>query len=57
MISVIKGTYDAAVVAYSNEERNTFRRMVEKGMIPAASVRVIWRSLLIPNSPIVIRTA
>jgi len=56
VIAVINGTYDAAVVAYSNDERNTFQRMVEKGMIPAGSVRVIWRSPLIPNSPIVIRT-
>jgi phosphonate transport system substrate-binding protein len=56
VIAVINGTYDAAVVAYSNEERNTFQHMVEKGMIPAGSVRVVWRSPLIPNSPIVIRT-
>jgi phosphonate transport system substrate-binding protein len=56
VVAVINGTYDAAVVAYSNEARNTFQRMVEKGMIPANSVRVIWRSPLIPNSPIVIRT-
>jgi phosphonate transport system substrate-binding protein len=56
VIAVINGTYDAAVVAYSNEDRNTFQRMVEKGMIPAGAVRVIWRSPLIPNSPIVVRT-
>ncbi|WP_137127895.1 phosphate/phosphite/phosphonate ABC transporter substrate-binding protein [Roseomonas sp. HF4] len=56
VVAVINGTYDAAVVAYSNDARNTFQRMVEKGMIPANSVRVIWRSPLIPNSPIVIRT-
>ncbi len=56
VVAVVNGTYDAAVVAYSNEDRNTFQRMVEKGMIPANSVRVIWRSPLIPNSPIVIRT-
>ncbi len=55
VMAVINGTYDAAVVAYSNEERNTFQRMAEKGMIPAGAVRVIWRSPLIPNSPVVIR--
>lgn len=55
VMAVINGTYDAAVVAYSNDARNTFQRMVEKGMIPANSVRVVWRSPLIPNSPIVIR--
>jgi phosphonate transport system substrate-binding protein len=56
VMAVINGTYDAAVVSYSNADRNTFQRMAEKGMIPAGAVRVIWRSPLIPNSPIVIRT-
>ncbi|MBB5690765.1 phosphonate transport system substrate-binding protein [Roseomonas alkaliterrae] len=55
VMAVINGTYDAAVVAYSNDERNTFQRMAEKGMIPAGAVRVVWRSPLIPNSPIVLR--
>ncbi|MBR0680389.1 phosphonate ABC transporter substrate-binding protein [Roseomonas eburnea] len=55
VMAVINGTYDAAVVAYSNENRNTFQRMVEKGMIQDGQVRVIWRSPLIPNSPIVLR--
>lgn len=56
VIAVINGTYDASVVSYSNDERNTFQRMVEKGMIPAGAVRVVWRSPLIPNSPFVVRT-
>jgi phosphonate transport system substrate-binding protein len=55
VMAVINGTFDAAVLAYSNERRNTFQRMVEKGMIPDGSVRVIWTSPLIPNSPIVMR--
>jgi phosphonate transport system substrate-binding protein len=54
-MAVINGTFDAAVLAYSNERRNTFQRMVEKGMIPEGAVRVIWKSPLIPNSPIVLR--
>jgi phosphonate transport system substrate-binding protein len=55
VMAVINGTFDAAVVAYSNERRNTFQRMAEKGMIPSGAVRVVWKSPLIPNSPIVIR--
>jgi phosphonate transport system substrate-binding protein len=55
VMAVINGTFDAAVLAYSNERRNTFQRMVEKGMIPEGAVRVIWKSPLIPNSPIVLR--
>lgn len=55
VMAVLNGTFDAAVVSYSNEQRNTFQRMAEKGMIPADAVRVVWRSPLIPNSPFVIR--
>jgi phosphonate transport system substrate-binding protein len=55
VMAVINGTFDAAVLAYSNERRNTFQRMVEKGMIPDGAVRVIWRSPIIPNAPIVMR--
>lgn len=53
--AVINGTFDAGVVSYSNDRRNTFQRMAEKGMIPEGAVRVIWRSPLIPNSPLVLR--
>ena len=56
VMAVINGTFDAAVVAYSNDRRNTFQRMAEKGMIRDGAVRVIWRSPLIPNGPIVMRT-
>ena len=56
VMTVINGTFDAAVLSYSNERRNTFQRMAEKGMIPEGAVRVIWKSPLIPNAPIVMRT-
>ena len=56
VMTVINGTFDAAVLSYSNERHNTFQRMVEKGMIPEGAVRVIWKSPLIPNAPIVMRT-
>ena len=56
VMTVINGTFDVAVISYSNERRNTFQRMAEKGMIPEGAVRVIWKSPLIPNAPIVMRT-
>jgi phosphonate transport system substrate-binding protein len=56
VMTVINGTFDSAVLSYSNERRNTFQRMAEKGMIPEGAVRVIWKSPLIPNAPIVMRT-
>jgi phosphonate transport system substrate-binding protein len=55
VMAVINGTFDAAVISYSNERRNTFQRMAEKGMIPEGAIRVIWKSPLIPNAPIVMR--
>lgn len=55
VIAVLNGTFDCGAIAYSNERRNTFQRMEEKGMIPAGQIRVIWTSPLIPNSPVVLR--
>lgn len=56
VIAVLNGQYDCGAVSYSNEARNTFQRMEEKGMIPAGSIRVVWRTPLIPNGPFVGRT-
>lgn len=56
VMAVLNGTFDCGAVAYSNEARNTFQRMEEKGMIPAGQIRQVWLSPLIPNSPLVLRT-
>jgi phosphonate transport system substrate-binding protein len=55
VIAVLNGTFDAAATFWNNEERGNVQRMVEKGMIPANSIRIIWTSPLIPNSPYVVR--
>lgn len=55
VIALLNGTFDAAATFWNNEERGNVQRMVEKGMIPANSVRIVWRSPRIPNSPYVVR--
>ena len=51
ILAVINGTYDAACTWYRNEQRSNFQRMQGKKMIPENSVRVIWMSPQLPESP------
>lgn len=55
VIAVLNGTYDAGATFWSNPRRGNIQRMEEKGMIPAGSMRIIWTSPMIPNSPWVMR--
>jgi phosphonate transport system substrate-binding protein len=54
VLAVVQGTYDAAATWYNNEELSNFKRMEGKGMIPKDSVRVIWKSPDLPESPYVV---
>jgi phosphonate transport system substrate-binding protein len=56
VIALVNGTFEAVATHQTNDTAGNIPRMVEKGMIPAGSTRVIWTSPLIPNSPVVIRT-
>jgi phosphonate transport system substrate-binding protein len=56
VIAVVNGSYDAAVTWWTNERRSNFLRMEEKGMIPKGSVRVLWKSPALPESPWAIHT-
>ena len=56
VIALIEGTFEAVATHQTNDHSGNIPRMVEKGMIPAGSTRVIWTSPLIPNSPVVMRT-
>lgn len=53
--AVVNGTFDAAATSWTNEKRGNAQRMVEKGMIPAGSYRIIWTSPQIPQGPYVAR--
>lgn len=56
IIALLNGTFDAAATHWTNAEDGNIQRMQEKGMIPKDSVRIIWTSDLIPDSPWVVRT-
>ena len=56
VIALVNSTFEAVATHQVNDHAGNIPRMVEKGMIPAGSTRVIWQSPLIPNSPIVMRT-
>jgi len=56
VIALLNGTFDVAATWYNSDERSNFTRMMDKGMIPKDSVRVIWKSPKLPSSPIAVPT-
>jgi phosphonate transport system substrate-binding protein len=56
VIALINGTFEVVATHWTNEKRGNIQRMVEKGMVPEGSTRIIWTSPLIPGSPVVMRT-
>jgi phosphonate transport system substrate-binding protein len=55
VMALSQNTFDVVATAWNNEEHGNIQRMERKGMIPKGSVRVIWKSPKIPNSPWVVR--
>jgi phosphonate transport system substrate-binding protein len=51
VLALVRGQFDAIATHETNDTSGMVQRLVERGMIPAGSTRVIWRSPLIPNSP------
>ena len=56
VMAVVNGTYDAAATWYTTEERTNVTRMIQKGMIPKDSVRMVWRSPKIQDDCFAIRS-
>ncbi len=63
VIALLNGQYDAVATWISGMgdpaagyTRGNLRRMVDKGALDMADIRVIWQSSLIANGPMVIRT-
>ena len=57
VVALLNDTFDGAATWWNSEERSNFTRMWDKGMIPKDSVRVIWKSPLLPSSPITVRSS
>jgi phosphonate transport system substrate-binding protein len=51
VIALVRGQFDAVATYQVNAEAGVAQRLAKRGMIPAASTRVIWTSPLIPASP------
>ena len=51
VLALVRGQYDGVATHETNETSGMVQRLVDRGMIPAGSTRVVWRSPLIPNSP------
>jgi phosphonate transport system substrate-binding protein len=56
VIALVNGTFEAVATHWTNESRGNIQRMVEKGLVPAGSTRIVWTSPIIPGSPVVMRT-
>lgn len=56
VIALVNGTFEAVATHWTNETRGNIQRMVEKGLIPQGSTRIVWTSPIIPGSPVVMRT-
>lgn len=54
-LAVINGQYDGGFVWYRSETDSVFQRMWDKNLIAKNSVRVIWTSPDIPESPWAVR--
>jgi phosphonate transport system substrate-binding protein len=55
MLAIVNGQYDAGFVWYRSATDSVFQRMWDKNLIAKDSVRVVWTSPDIPESPWVVR--
>ncbi len=54
-LAIINGQYDAGFVWFRSATDSVFQRMWDRNMIPKDSVRVVWTSPDIPESPWAVR--
>jgi phosphonate transport system substrate-binding protein len=54
--AVVNGQFDAGAVFWTNETSGIVQRLESRGMVPKGSTRIIWKSPLIPNSPLCVRS-
>lgn len=56
VMALVNGTFDAVATHWRNEEAGNIQNMEKKGLIPAGSTRIIWKSPVIPNTPVMMLT-
>ena len=56
VMALVNGTFEAVATHWRNETAGNIQTMEKKGLIPAGSTRIIWKSPVIPNTPVMILT-
>ncbi|KFL25701.1 phosphonate ABC transporter substrate-binding protein [Paradevosia shaoguanensis] len=57
VMALVNGTYEAVATHWRNETAGNIQSMEKKGLIPKGSTRIIWKSPVIPNTPVMILTS
>lgn len=56
VMALVNGTFEAVATHWRNETAGNIQTMEKKGLIPSGSTRVIWKSPVIPNTPVMMLT-
>ncbi|KFL29976.1 hypothetical protein JP75_17915 [Devosia riboflavina] len=56
VMALVNGTFEAVATHWRNETAGNIQTMEKKGLIPAGSTRIIWKSPVIPNTPVMMLT-
>ncbi|MBJ3784523.1 phosphonate ABC transporter substrate-binding protein [Devosia sediminis] len=56
VMALVNGTFEAVATHWRNETAGNIQTMEKKGLIEPGSVRIIWTSPVIPNTPVMINT-
>ena len=56
VMALVNGTFDAVATHWRNETAGNIQTMEKKGLIPPGSTRIIWKSPVIPNTPVMMLT-
>ena len=56
VMALVNGTFEAVATHWRNETAGNIQTMEKKGLIPSGSTRIIWKSPVIPNTPVMMLT-
>ncbi|MBN7760532.1 phosphonate ABC transporter substrate-binding protein [Nitratireductor aquibiodomus] len=57
VMALVNGTFEAVATHWRNEEAGNIQTMERKGLIEPGSTRIIWKSPVIPNTPVMMLTS
>jgi len=57
VIGLVNGTFEVVATHWRNETAGNIQNMEDKGMIEKGSTRIIWKSPVIPNTPVMMLTS